>query len=108
MAYGEAQEPGALLWQNTTPITTAGSPLLSPWIPTSNFSRVLPFFAFAGGTSTHSIEGSFDGSAADADFTYAAPTSGTEFNVISPFLRWRTNQTVADATKSKVVLRARA
>ena len=108
MPFGDAQQPGALLWQNLAVITTAASSLLSPWIPTTSFSRVLPFFAFAGGTSVHSIEGSFDGSTVDADLTYSAPTSGTEFNVISPFFRWKTTQTVADATKSKVVLRARA
>jgi hypothetical protein len=108
MPYGEVPQPGALLWQNTTPITVTGSPLLSPWINVSGFSRVLPFFVFAGGTSVHSIEGSFDQATADADFAYAAPTSGTEFSVTSPFIRWRTVQTVGDATKSKVVLRSRA
>src|SRR5512132_1037659 len=108
MPFGEVLQPGALLWQNTTVITVANSPLLSPWINVAGFSRVLPFFVFAGGVSTHSIEGSFDGSAVDADLTYAAPTSGTEFSVISPFIRWKTVQTSADATKSKVVLRSRA
>jgi hypothetical protein len=108
VAFGDKNQPGSLLWQSTAPITTAASPLLSPWISTDGISRVLPWFAFTGGTSTHSIEGSFDGSAADADFAYTAPTSGTEFNVVSPFIRWRTAQTVGDATKSKVVLRGRA
>lgn len=108
MPYGDLPQPGTILWQNTVPITVANSPLLSPWVNVTGISRVLPWFAFAGGTSTHSIEGSFDGAAADADFVYAAPTSGTEFNVLSPFIRWRTVQTVADSTKSKVVLRARA
>lgn len=96
-----------LPWSNTTPITTALSPLLSPWIEAVGFSQVVPFFAFAGGTSTHSIEGSFDGSTADADFNYGAPVSGTAFTVLSPYFRWKTVQSVADATKSKVVLRAR-
>lgn len=85
-------------------ITTALSPLLSPWLDVSGLSQIMPWFAFAGGTSTHSIEGSFDGATADADFAYAAPTSGTLFSVISPFIRWKTVQTVADATKSKVIL----
>ena len=96
-----------LPWQNTAPITVAASPLVSPWIEAVGFSVVVPFFAFAGGTSTHSIEGSFDGTRADADFGYAAPTSGTPFTVLSPYFRWKTVQTVADATKSKVVLRPR-
>jgi hypothetical protein len=108
MAYGDRLQPGAVLWTNTDPLTTAASPLLSPWISTEGFSRLLPWFSFAGGTSTHSLEGSFDASTADADFAYAAPVSGTEVNLTSPFIRWRTVQTVANATKSKVVLRGRA
>lgn len=88
-------------------LTVAASPLLSGWLDVSGYAQILPFFAFAGGTSTHSIEGSFDGVSPDADFGYAAPTSGTPFNVLSPFLRWKTVQTVADATKSKVVLATR-
>jgi hypothetical protein len=108
MPYGDRETGGQILWQNTSPITVAGSPLLSGWLNTEGISRVLPWFAFAGGTSTHSLEGSFDGSTADADFAYSAPVSGTEFSVVSPFIRWKTVQTVGDATKSKVVLRARA
>lgn len=88
-------------------LTVAGSPLLSAWLDVAGIGKVLPWFAFAGGTSTHSIEGSWDGSTADADFAYSAPTSGTEFNIISPYIRWRTVQTAADATKSKVYLVAR-
>lgn len=97
-----------LPWGQSGPaLTVAASPLLSPWIECVGFSQVVPFFAFAGGTSTHSIEGSFDGQNPDADFAYAAPVSGTPFTVISPFIRWKTVQTVADATKSKVLLRPR-
>ncbi len=86
---------------------TASIGLLSPFFDTNGFSRVLPFLIFAGGTSVHSIEGSFDGVTADADFGYAAPTTATEFNILSPYIRWRTVQTVANATKSKVFLKAR-
>jgi hypothetical protein len=108
MPYGDRLGPGALLWRTTDPLLLANSPLVSPWINAESFGSVLPWFSFAGGTSTHSIEGSFDASTADADFAYAAPVSGTAFDVRSPFIRWRTVQTVANATKSKVVLRARA
>jgi hypothetical protein len=89
------------------PITTALSPLLSGWLDVSGFAQVLPWFLFAGGTSTHSIQGSFDGTTADADFAYSAPVSGTPFNVVSPYIRWSTVQTVGDATKSKIVLASR-
>jgi hypothetical protein len=108
MPIGDRLGPGAQLWQTTDPVLLANSPLVSPWINTEGFASILPWFSFAGGTSAHSIEGSFDGANADADFAYAAPVSGTAFDVRSPFIRWRTVQTVANATKSKVVLRARA
>jgi hypothetical protein len=97
----------ALYVYNGPVLTVAASPLLSAWLDVSGIGRVLPWFAFTTGTSTHSIEGSWDGANADADFAYTAPTSGTEFNIVSPFIRWRTVQTVADATKSKVYLVAR-
>lgn len=98
---------GETVWTNTTPITVAGSPLTSPWIDATGIRFILPTFAFAGGTSTHSIEGSLDGANVDADFAYSAPVSGTEFNITTPWFRWKTVQTVADATKSKVTLRSR-
>jgi hypothetical protein len=89
-------------------LTVAGSPLVTQWLDMAGVaSQVIPWFAFAGGTSTHSLEGSFDGINADPDFAYAAPVSGTPFTVVSPWVRWRTVQTVADATKSKLTLRFR-
>jgi hypothetical protein len=87
-------------------ITVAASPLLSGWLDVRGIARVMPWFAFTGGTSTHSIQGSWDGVTVDADFVYGAPVSGTEFSVLSPYLRWSTAQTVGDATKSKVYLTA--
>jgi len=102
MTLGITQLP----WTYATPLTVANSPLVSPWLEASPYhTMILPWFSFAGGTSTHTIEGSFDGVNLDADFNYAAPTSGTAFNIISPYFRWKTVQTVGDATKSKVVLR---
>jgi hypothetical protein len=97
-----------LPWGQAGPVlTVAASPLVSPWLDCSGHSQVVPWFAFAGGTSVHSIEGSFDGVNVDTDAVYGAPTSGTPFTVLSPFIRWKTVQTVADATKSKIYLRAR-
>jgi hypothetical protein len=91
---------------NGPALTVAASPLLSAWLDVRGISRVMPWFVFAGGTSTHSIQGSWDGLAQDVDFAYTAPVSGTEFSILSPFIRWSTVQTVADATKSKVYLAA--
>lgn len=98
---------GDVLWENQAVITVAGSPLLSAWIPVSGFTVILPFFVFAGGTSTHTIQWGFDGATADADLTATTPASGTGINVLGPYFRWSTAQTVADATKSKVCLIAR-
>jgi len=92
----------------TTPLTTAASPLVSPWVQVSDdMSQVVPVFAFTGGTSVHSIEGSFDGITLDTSVTYAAPTTATAFAVQHPFIRWRTVQTVGNATVSTVYLRPR-
>jgi hypothetical protein len=96
-----------LPWTNTAVITVAASPLLSPWIDTTGFTFLIPAFSFVGGTSVHSLEGSFDGVVVDTDITYAAPTSGTVLTVLHPYIRWKTVQTVADATRSKVILKAR-
>lgn len=96
-----------LPWTWNTPLVVVSSPLLSGWFEASDYTSVVPWFAFAGGTSVHSIEGSMDGSTLDADFVYGAPTSGTAFTVLSPYFRWKTVQTVADATKSKIHLRPR-
>lgn len=94
-------------WTNATPVTVAGSPLVGAWVDVSGYANVMPSFSFAGGTSTHSLEWSLDGVTVDPDFTSAAPVSLTAQPVIAPYVRWRTVQTVADATKSKVALMAR-
>jgi hypothetical protein len=75
-----------------------------------DMTQVLPTFLFAGGTSVHSIEGSWDGITLDASppAAYAAPTSGTAFLAQHPFIRWRTVQTVGNATASNVFLRPKA
>lgn len=102
--------PGYRLWESFTPLTVAGSPLASPWIDCAGFSQVVPGFKFTGGTSTPSIEASVDGSTVDSDLTtlYSAPTSGMAFSVVSPWLRFKVVQTVADATVTKIVLTSRA
>lgn len=99
---------GDLLWSTVTPITVAASPLLSPFIRVDGFTQVVPQFAFAGGTSVHTIEFSIDGTTADANLATVTPTSLTAFTLAALYFRWKTVQTVADATVSKVFLRARA
>ena len=59
-----------LPWLNTTPLTTAASPLVSPWFQLpDDMSQVLPVFAFTGGAQAHTIEGSFDGVTLDSSIT---------------------------------------
>ena len=102
--------PGYHLWEWSTALTQAASPLVSPWIDATGFSQVVPGFKFTSGTSTPSIEASLDGTTLDADMTtlYSAPTSGTAFSVVSPFFRFKVVQTVADATVTKILLQSRA
>jgi hypothetical protein len=100
--------PGYKLWEWTTPLTQAASPLLSAWFDTTGYTTLLPFMISAGGTTVYGIDGSFDGTNADADFAYAAPTSGTPVTILSPYIRFKVTQTVADATKTKIFLQARA
>jgi hypothetical protein len=107
MPYGESKQPGQVVWLNTTPITVANSPLLSGWLSAEAFGQVWPTFVFAGGTSVHTIEYSLDGLTVDADFAAITPVTATAFVIPAPFFRWKTVQSVADSTKSKVVLRAR-
>jgi hypothetical protein len=96
-----------LPWVNLTPVATAASPLVSPWLQVpENMGSVLPVFLFAGGTSTNTLEGSFDGATLDTTLpAYAAMTTGTALLVRHPYIRWRTVQTVGDATTSTVYLR---
>lgn len=97
-----------LPWLNTTPLTTAASPLVSPWLQVpDDMSQVVPTFAFTGGTQVNTIEGSYDGTTLDTSLTYAALTLGTPLAIQHPFIRWRTVQTVANATVSNVFLRAK-
>ena len=100
---------GYRLWEQFTALTVANSPLTSPWIDCSGFSQVVPGFKFTTGTSTPSIEASIDGSTVDSDMTslYSAPTSGTAFSAVSPWIRFKVVQTVADATVTKIVLTSR-
>jgi len=102
--------PGFHIWEyNGPPITTALSPLLSPWFDTQGYTTIMPVFKFTTGTSVHSIVGSWDGLSADADLTalWATPSTGTALVIMSPWFQWKTVQTIADSTVSKVFLQAR-
>ena len=100
-------ENGKKLWIYTGTLTVAASPLLSGWIDTNGFTQVIPWMSFTGGTSAHTIQGSFDGATQDTDMTSLAVTSGTPLTILYPFIRWSTVQTVGTATVAKIYLQSR-
>lgn|SRR5215813_3785300 len=93
-----------------TPVTVASSPVLGPWVETSGFTQIIGWLAVAGGTTVVTVEYGTDGSTVDADFTAVTIAAGANaaFNVLGPYLRFRITQTVADATKTKLYLQAKA
>ncbi len=96
--------------QYVTPVTVAASPVLGPWVDTTGFTQLIGWLAVAGGTTVVTVEYGMDGATADADFTPVTITAGANaaFNVLGPFLRFRITQSVADATKTKLYLQAKA
>ena len=102
--------PGYHLWEYSTALTVANSPLTSPWIDATGFGQVVPGFKFTGGTSTATIEASLDGVNLDSDLTtlYSSPTSATPFYVVSPYFRFKVVQTSSDATVTKILLQSKA
>lgn len=101
--------PGLRLFENVVPLTTAASPLASGWMDTTGFTSMLPYFTFTNttGTTTFTVEGSFDGATQDTDITYSAPVSGTAMDVKHPYVRFRLVQATANATATKVFVQSR-
>lgn len=101
---------GDVIWETTTPVTQAASPVLGPWVETSGVTQALGWLAVAGGTTVVTVEYGTDGTTADADFTPVTLAAGANvpFNLYGRFARVRIVQTVADATKTKLYLQAKA
>lgn len=107
--------PGWKVWDQVTPATVALSPIVSPWYDTSGYTNLLLSYVFTNstGTTTLTIEGSFDGQTQDTDVTYAAVPaspqlgSGAVVAVLTPFVRFRLVQATADATRTKALAQAR-
>jgi len=108
--------PGYKVWEQTAAVTVAASPLVSAWFDTTGYTTLLLTYVFTNstGTTTPTIEGSFDGSTLDTDMTYAALaaspqiTAGVSVAVITPFIRFRIVQATADATRTKFCAQSRA
>jgi len=108
--------PGYKVWEQTAPVTVSASPLVTGWFDTTGYTTLLLTYVFTNstGTTTPTIEGSFDGSTLDTDMTYAALaaspqiTTGVSVAVITPFIRFRIVQATADATRTKFCAQAKA
>ena len=66
--------PGNRVWEYNTPATVALSPIVSGWFETTGFTNLLLSYVFTNstGTTTLTVEGSFDGATLDTDITYPA------------------------------------
>lgn len=108
--------PGWKVWEQTAPVTVSASPLVSAWFDTTGYTTLLLTYVFTNstGTTTPTVEGSFDGATLDTDMTYAALaaspqiTTGVSVVIITPFIRFRIVQATADATRTKFCAQARA
>lgn len=101
---------GDTIWETVTPVTVASSPVLGPWVETTGCTQALGWLAVAGGTTVVTVEYGTDGATADADFTPVTVAAGANvpFNLYGRFARVRIVQSVADATKTKLYLQAKA
>ena len=108
--------PGFRVWEMNTPATVAASPIVTGWYDTTGYTTLLLTYVFTNstGTTTPTIEGSFDGSTLDTDMTYAALaaspqiTTGVSVAILTPYVRFRIVQATADATRTKIFVQARA
>jgi len=101
---------GDTIWETLTPTLLVNSPVLGPWVETSGVTQALGWLAVAGGTTVVTVEYGTDGATADADFTPVTIAAGANvpFNLYGRFARVRIVQSVADATKTKLYLCAKA
>lgn len=103
--------PGWKLWEYTTPATVAGSPVTSGWFDTTGFTNLFISYVFTNstGTTTLTVEGSFDGSAQETDIAYSAVgATPATVAVLHPFIRFKLTQATADATRTKAFAQVRA
>ena len=107
--------PGNRIWEMSTPATLALSPIVSGWYETTGFTNMLLSYVFTNstGSTTLTVEGSFDGATLDTDVTYAALAASPQLGaglviaVLTPYVRFRVVQATADATRTKIFIQAR-
>src|SRR5258708_35438025 len=99
---------GYKVWEITAPVTVASSPVVTGWFDTSGYTTLLLTYVVANstGTTTLTIEGSFDGIVLDTGMTDAALaaspqiTTGVSATLITPFIRFRLVHATADPPRS--------
>ena len=103
--------PGYAVWEDTTTQTVAGSPFVTGWIDTTGFTTLLISYVFTNstGTTTLTVEGSFDAVSQETDIVYGAVgATPATVTVMHRFIRFRVVQATADATRTKIFVQARA
>jgi hypothetical protein len=102
---------GWKVWEQTAAVTVAASPLVSGWFDTTGYTNLFISYVFTNstGSTTLTVEGSFDGSTQETDITYSAVgATPATVPVTTPYVRFRLVQATADATRTKALAQARA
>lgn len=106
-----ATPAGWKVWEQTAAVSVAGSPLVSGWFDTTGYTNLFISYVFTNGagSTTLTVEGSFDGSTQETDIVYSAVgATPATVAVLHPFVRFRIVQATADATRTKAFAQARA
>jgi hypothetical protein len=106
--------PGSKIWENAVALIAGTT--LTGFYDTTGYTTVFlsAVIANSTGTTTFTIEGSFDGSTLDATMVYtpsvvaSTGVAGTVFAVQHPFIRFRVVQATATATTSTFFIQSRA
>ena len=105
--------PGSKIWENAA-VLVAGT-TLTGFYDTTGYTTILlsAVIANSTGTTTFTIEGSFDGSTLDSTMVYtpsviaSTGVAGTTFVVQHPYIRFRVVQATATATTSTFFVQSR-
>lgn len=106
--------PGYKVWENAAALGVGTT--LTGFYDTTGYTSVLlsAVIANSTGSTTFTIEGSFDGSTLDSTMTYTPPVTastgvaGTVFVIQHPYVRFRVVQATAAATTSTFFIQSRA
>jgi hypothetical protein len=86
----------ASIYQNTTPVTQAASPVTSPFQQVSAASQVIATWTATGGSTAVAAEWSFDGVNVNTEIGDTSLTTATAAKVQAPYVRFKITQTSAD------------